>query len=58
MVSTVIRFYRHQRDDDPNTLVGVVEPLEKQDRLAFHNKEELWEILQALSTEEKNLPDP
>jgi hypothetical protein len=50
MISMVLHLY-YQREGDAGSLIGTIEPLENEDRLAFHNKDELWQILQALAKE-------
>lgn len=52
MISTIVRVYRH-RKAPPSTLIGVVEAVGTDERLAFHDKDELWEILQMLSSKEE-----
>lgn len=52
MISTIIRIYRGGDEEDPR-LVGVVEPVTHDERLAFQDKDELWEILKMLFNEEE-----
>ena len=44
MDSYVIRIYRRTKDDT-KSLIGIVEHIGVEGRMAFHNIEELWTIL-------------
>jgi hypothetical protein len=52
LISTIIRIYHGGDEKDPR-LIGVVEPVTHDERLAFQDKDELWEILKMLFNEEE-----
>ena len=46
MRTCIIRIYREE-GDDPQSLVGVVEEVGREGRIAFSNFDELWELLKS-----------
>jgi hypothetical protein len=50
MNSYLVRIYR-RAEDNPRMLVGVVEEVGGNDKKAFHNVHELWDILNSVEKE-------
>lgn len=50
--SYIVRIYRRAMDQ-PNSMVGIVEHIDLDCRIAFHNKEELWSILTSKNNDNK-----
>jgi hypothetical protein len=44
MNNYIVRIYRH-KEDDPQSLFGVVEDVESNGREPFHSYDDLWKIL-------------
>lgn len=42
----IVRIYR-RNEDDPREVTGIVECVETEERQAFHNLDELWNVLKS-----------
>lgn len=49
MESYIVRIYREEKDD-PRSFVGIVEEVDSEERRAFTNLQELWNILNSIKT--------